>query len=220
MPVYHFWGWFVVSGFAWLERGSRSRAKARWSGTAPRCAGRMKLDQIRAKIPIRAKHLQGNNLFVRCERGWHGGAGMEWCLLLLCHGRRQWDTEPRLRPAGYQHPAGCDGSNGDGLQMGSLGCRFRSVTSQLCDGSLKALIKNPPPSSHPSGEQRLEGGRGGRACQPVPTVHQVPSPGSSGRSSEVVGYGGSLGAAGIPPSAGGTGMQLPSGFSRMDHFEG
>ena len=85
-------------------------------------------------------------------------------------GGRRW---PRRRAAVLRLP-------------GTPGCRFLAVASRFRHGSLKALIKNPPPSLRPGGEQRpMEGAGAGacgwRACQPVPAVLRVPSPSPGSR---------------------------------------
>lgn len=178
----------------------------------------MELDQIPAEIAVQATHLQGNNLFVRRERGWRGAVPPPAVARLLAGERRAlvrscWLPEPggmRWRGAVLCLP-----------RMGSLGCRLCTVASR--DGSLKALIKNPPPFPAPGRGTKANGRSwsGGLRRASVPALLRLPPPGSSACSGSSPARR-SLGAAGVPPPsrgfASGAGMQPPvtGGFLPMD----
>lgn len=197
-PVYHFWGWLVVSGFAWPERGGRGRAEARWSGAGPHHAGGMELERIPAEISVQAKHLQGNNLFVRRERGWRGAVPPPAVARLLAGERRARVPSCRLPEPGGMRRQRRRGAVLCLPRMGSLGCRLCTVASR--DGSLKAWIKNPPPFPAP-GRRTKANGRGwsgGLRRASVPALLRLPPPGSSACSGSSPARR-SLGAAGVPP---------------------
>ena len=124
----------------------------------------MELDQVPTKIPIQAKHLQGNNLFVRREQGWCGAVPPPAVPRLLAREMRALVGSCRLPEPGEMRWQRWKGTVLQLPRMGSLGCRFHMVASRLCDGSLKALIKNPPPSLRPGREQRQMEGAGAGAC--------------------------------------------------------
>jgi len=135
-PVYHFRGWFVGSGCAWLEQGGCSRAEAPWSGAGPRRAGVTELDQVPAEIPFRVKRFEGNDLFVRREQGWRGA--VLGCLLPPCRGCRRRRGEPWPRPAGYRGREGGDGRDGERLCSDCRGPRD-VASSRSLPGSVMAL---------------------------------------------------------------------------------
>lgn len=72
-------------------------------------------------------------------------------------------------------------------------CHFHAVVSRLCNGSLKALIKNPAlPSARAGNKGRREGLEQAAVCQRC--QQQLPQP------CEALGCSRSLGAAGTPPA--------------------
>lgn len=102
-------------------------------------AGMMELDGDPAKI--QAKHPQGNNLCVRGEQC-RAVAGESRAAVGSCFSRSD-------IPAGMQRNL-AKSTGEPGLSLPPA-----RPLSQLCDGSLKALIKalNPPPSLRPGGNK-------------------------------------------------------------------
>lgn len=97
------------------------------------------------------------------------------------------------------------------LRVGSLGCHFCTVASQFCDGSLKALIKNPPPSLRPGGGTKANGrGWSGWLWRASVPACASPAPGAvpverrplRQQPSKAVGCSRSPGAASVPPTSG------------------
>lgn len=135
-------------------------------------AGMMELDRDPAKI--QAKHPQGNNLFVRREQC-RAVARQSRAPLGSCSSRSC-------------IPRGMRRQRWRGTALRGRGARAAAsalpAASQLCDGSLKALIKalNPPPSLRPGGnkgrwkglERAPAAGERAGLCPPCSGWHRRP----------------------------------------------